>query len=608
MEAANNDIYERFPLHWLVWNDEHTKLDEELQKIDVDRERRDPRGRTPLLLAVTLGHTAAARVLLRHNCNVNADNAAGWNVSQEAIATGDPELAQMVLRERDVQRYSSRATALPALLQRLTEAPDFYVEMKWEFASWVPLVSRMCPHDTYKVYKRGSRVRIDTTLLGFDDTSWQRGNKSYIFKGQSDRVVVTEVDHEERVVFSEEVQLASGEVLAGALGPDDAAIEHRLTTPIVTTYIDTAKINFERNKSGIWGWRSDRTEEVSGRDSKVFSASNVELITKTRTEHLSEQDREQTRSFVKNPLHSILGVAEVEEARRTPSPEASTTEVSQQSTNPCHITVEEYFDPTCDLGDRDIGRPRCSSVKTQKLKATLWLCEEYPLSLQEQVMPIVDLMSIQSTHFAKLKEFIQMQLPAGFPVKIEIPLFHVLTARITFGNIFAADEPVPHVSVLQEEDRVSCLVDDAVFEPPAGYRSVGSGVLRHYGGPDEEDELLQMAIQQSLLDSGTENEQVDIWEALRAESATPRGGQPAPDLDEQMLQRAIQLSLCPEGGGLGGGGGGGVPLAEPPASPDDPALSAALELSRREDAAADQRRLQEEEEMRRAIELSLLEQ
>ena len=58
--------------------------------------------------------------------------------------------------------------------------------------------------------------------------------------------MVTEVDHEQRVVFSEEVQLASGEVLAGALGPDDAAIEHRLTTPIVTTYIDTAKINFER--------------------------------------------------------------------------------------------------------------------------------------------------------------------------------------------------------------------------------------------------------------------------------------------------------------------------------------------------------------------------
>ena len=55
----------------------------------------------------------------------------------------------------------------------------------------------------------------------------------------------------------------------------------------------------------------------------------------------------------------------------------------------------------------------------------------------------------------------------------EIPLFHVLTARITFGNIFAVDDPVANVSVLQEDDRLTCLVDDAVFEPPAGYRSVG---------------------------------------------------------------------------------------------------------------------------------------
>lgn len=47
----------------------------------------------------------------------------------------------------------------------------------------VPLVSRLCPSDVYKVYKRGSNVRIDTTLLGFDHTTWQRGNRTYIFKG-----------------------------------------------------------------------------------------------------------------------------------------------------------------------------------------------------------------------------------------------------------------------------------------------------------------------------------------------------------------------------------------------------------------------------------------
>jgi hypothetical protein len=31
---------------------------------------------------------------------------------------------------------------IPELLVKLKDAPDFYVEMTWEFTSWVPLVSR----------------------------------------------------------------------------------------------------------------------------------------------------------------------------------------------------------------------------------------------------------------------------------------------------------------------------------------------------------------------------------------------------------------------------------------------------------------------------------
>lgn len=55
----------------------------------------------------------------------------------------------------------------------------------------VPLMSRLCPSDVYKVYKRGSNVRIDTTLLGFDHTSWQRGDRSYIFKGNGNNTIYT---------------------------------------------------------------------------------------------------------------------------------------------------------------------------------------------------------------------------------------------------------------------------------------------------------------------------------------------------------------------------------------------------------------------------------
>jgi ankyrin repeat protein len=43
-----------------------------------DKEKRDARGRTPLMLAVTLGHLESARTLLQHATNVNTENREGW--------------------------------------------------------------------------------------------------------------------------------------------------------------------------------------------------------------------------------------------------------------------------------------------------------------------------------------------------------------------------------------------------------------------------------------------------------------------------------------------------------------------------------------------------
>ena len=96
--------------------------------------------------------------------------------------------------------------------------------------------------------------------------------------------------------------------------------------------------------------------------------------------------------------------------------------------NPVNLTgikPEEYFDCNMDLGIRDIGRPKEVVNKVQKFRATLWLCDRHPLSMHEQVLPIIDLMAISNAHFAKLRDFITLQLPAGFPVKIgKVPHCH----------------------------------------------------------------------------------------------------------------------------------------------------------------------------------------
>uniref|UniRef100_A0A131XIT2 Putative gpcr-chaperone n=1 Tax=Hyalomma excavatum TaxID=257692 RepID=A0A131XIT2_9ACAR len=531
-------LQEEYPLHWLAWHNDYEALKALLEKSTENIEQRDCRGRTALMLAVTLGHLEASKILLNHGANVNVENNDGYTVVHEAVSTGDPELLAEVLTQRDLQRYSTSVGGIPDLLKRIRDTPDFYVEMKWEFTSWVPLLSRMCPSDTYKVYKSGANVRIDTTLLGFDQSNWQRGRRSYIFKGQEDLALMMEVDHDSCQVHVEQMQVLPPEYvdLTGSLRPSQEAISARLTSPVVATYIDTDKISFERNKSGILGWKSDKSEMINGHNCKVFSATNVELVTKTRVEHLSEADKARHKA-ARSPLQSFLGTVEVEEGAALGMPNGDVTEWRG---NPCHIRPEEYFNAKVDLGGRDIGRPREATVRTQKFRANLWLCEDYPLSLPQQILPIVDLMSINSNHFARLRDFITLQLPAGFPVKIEIPLFHVLNARITFGNINAFDEPVPGVTTLREQGTVMCKIDESCFEAPSSYARLGANKLRQLNVNDEDDELLQYAIEQSFVEAGGEENQVTVWEALTADQTGI-----APELEEDhALQRAIQESLA----------------------------------------------------------------
>ncbi|KAL4003134.1 GPCR-chaperone family protein [Acanthocheilonema viteae] len=508
------ELRREYPLHWVVFRNDYENLMELLEEGHTNEmlDKLDVRGRTPLMLAITLGHYECARALLEKGANAAIQNADMWSPSHEAICAGNSDLLRLIIQYRDYQRALQTSSAMGRLLTLLKETSDFYAEMSWEFTSWLPFVSKICPSDTYKIYKRGSNVRIDTTLVGFDITSnWKRGNQSFIFRFSDNcqaQLIVLDHDSKTAIVHTMDSQFTND--LRDFVPPEED-IYSRMTSPVDTTFVDVEKIGFERSKGGgLFSWltSSDRVEEVEGYECKVFIASNVDIVTKTRTEHLLEEDKERfRREEHENPLHTVLKLAEKHQK--------CTSEMRQTGNDVyCGLTPQQYLDKNYSMNNRDIGLPKQVTKKTTSFKATLWLCDHYPLDLQDQVLPIIDLMAVNNAHFARLKNFIQLQLPAGFPVKIEIPLFHVVSARITFS---AVNIPGPHVSYNVSSNEIE--IDPATFEIPQYYRSLNNGdygicisgntAAREVGSNGNlasryvsEDELyLQFALEQSMREA-----------------------------------------------------------------------------------------------------------
>eukprot|EP00794_Sanderia_malayensis_P013841 gene13841-15287_t len=605
---SKDEIKEEFPLHWHIWNDNVQQLDQALCSKLHDQEKLDPHKRTPLHFAVTLGRKSCVQVLLEHKCDPNALNNEGWSVVQEAVGLGDPELLSLVIQHREHQRLTERTGGIPAILEALEETEDFFLEMKWEFTSWVPFVSRMCPSDTYKIWKSGANVRIDTTLVGFDQMSWQRGRQSFIFKGERSSSCMFEVDHEKKTFWKEIIKLRQETVSLQSVKPPADIISVKMTSPNITTSLDTERLAFTRQKSGFLGWGGDKCEVINGYESKIYNVAGIEVITRTRTEHMSADDRErfkEERSQAQSRLPSFFNLLSQEEDDSCSKMYEKASDPG--TTNPFRLTIEQYFNPR-ENPCTDVGTCKRMTSKSQKFSATLALCDEFPLSLQDQVLPVINLMANSNSHFAKLRDFITLQLPAGFPIKIEIPLFHVVNARVTFGNLNGTERCPDGVITLGLDDtqasasttnensageemnlhkKVKCLIDKSIFDIPLGYRELGVDAYERQGGyRDEDDELLQLAIQQSLLDAGcSPDEDVTLLEALGYRQVAP-----------ENPQRAIQESMLFPGNGED---------AQQPSEPMDDDLRRAIEISQRETRESRVRQEEEEAELQRILLLSL---
>ncbi|NP_001169588.1 Ankyrin repeat domain-containing protein 13B [Zea mays] len=312
-------------------------------------DRRDVPGReTPLHLAVRLCDPTAAEMLMAAGADWSLQNEQGWSALQEAICTREEALARVIVRHYQPLAWAKWCRRLPRVVAAMRRMRDFYMEITFHFeSSVIPFISRIAPSDTYRVWKRGSNLRADMTLAGFDGFKIQRSDQTILFlgEGSEDGKVppgsLCMINHKDKEIMN---------ALEGAGTPaSDAEVQQEVAamsqTNIFRPGIDVTQALLLPQLT----WRrQERTEAVGPWKAKVYEMNHVVVSVKSRRVPGAMTDEEFFSSCNDNDIESegfddVLTEEEkkqLEAALKMDSPDAGGEDQSDSFAGPRHSCFE----------------------------------------------------------------------------------------------------------------------------------------------------------------------------------------------------------------------------------------------------------------------------
>uniref|UniRef100_A0A0N5BZX6 ANK_REP_REGION domain-containing protein n=1 Tax=Strongyloides papillosus TaxID=174720 RepID=A0A0N5BZX6_STREA len=413
---------EQYPLHKAAFLN-NTEMVLQLIENGIDIYEKDIHGNTALHISTMLGHRETISILLLHNSPVKVKNSEGWNCLQEAISYGDRQIITSMLKKLKEQSNEKMTKNKPKLKNILTTIDDFYMEFKWNFHSWIPFVSKVLPSDTCKVFKKGSCMRLDTTLVDFNDRSWERGDISFIFNPCADKVEneLIILDNKSKV-FQRMRRIESDLEL-------DEEIDILMSSDIVSAQASSKPVTFVRETSG-WIFKQEKSRMIGDYDCDFYSVEGLTLVTRKRREHLSQEDIKNNKAFFRqmtsgntNSIESDIRI--LQHRKSLPPPGRTST------------TWEEYIGAASG-NPPPLGRCQVLKEHSKNLKASVGMSQNFPLSLETLIQILEQVSSVR--HFYKLKRFCEVKLPPGFPIFIEMPLLPTISANISFKNFEFRDD------------------------------------------------------------------------------------------------------------------------------------------------------------------------
>ncbi|KAL1208909.1 hypothetical protein V5N11_030387 [Cardamine amara subsp. amara] len=250
-------------------------------------DRRDVPGReTPLHLSVRLKDPISAEILMAAGADWSLQNEHGWSALQEAVCTREEAIALIIARHYQPLAWAKWCRRLPRITASTSRIRDFYMEITFHFeSSVIPFISRIAPSDTYRIWKRGSNLRADMTLAGFDGFRIQRADQTFLFLGEG----YTSEDGKislppgSLIVLSHKEKEVTNALEGAGTQPTEAEVAHEVTqmsqTNMYRPGIDVTQADLVPHLN----WRrQERTEMVGSWKAKVYDMLHVMVSVKSR--------------------------------------------------------------------------------------------------------------------------------------------------------------------------------------------------------------------------------------------------------------------------------------------------------------------------------------
>jgi ankyrin repeat domain-containing protein 13 len=411
---------------------------------------RDGRGNLPLGIAAALGSEAMIRLLLEMGAEMSLESDEGWTPFQEAAAAGRRDLMGLLYRESMLSKRRLIEERAKVAAEKLAALDDFYLEIEWRFSSWVPFIAHFFPSDCYRLWKVDSAVRVDTSVVGFENRSFVKGHNSLMFTG---------ADHAEpfRCLVLNRVGKTVADV-HDTLDPDDEVAQRVACDALLSgkrslsSRRNTGVVEFRPLKGGFFGGGTQKSERIADRwEALFYEAIGVEL------------------THVKRREQAVRDTGE-------PRTDKSLDDL---------VSAGEYFGERMPYQrGRGLLWPQESRLESNRsFTPHVGLSQDYPLTLG-QLMPLFESMTSLSEQFERLREFVELDLPDGFPVRLQLPgIYHIITASIEFTKFRYIGKSVAKNAELEQVDDVDIDAKDAqgslerVFDIPKEFTRKTTSML-----------------------------------------------------------------------------------------------------------------------------------